>query len=398
MSILEVQHQPRAHRIIQRALASSRMPHAYLFAGPEGVGREMLALRLAQVLLCERPRRRPLPDELFAGPDDAGPAVQQGLDACDACQDCQLVVAGTHPDYTLIHRQLNRQHPDATIRKQKALFLGVDVIRHFLIAKVGLRPHRGRAKVFVVREAERLNEAAQNALLKTLEEPPPDTFLVLITTAMEHLLPTTRSRSQPVIFQPLPTGYVAEQLRFWRATASPAEIHYVASRAGGSLGSALRQLDDGLPALARAWGQRLAELAEAGPKFAAHLLAKPFIDDAESLGKMAAGRDPDMSETDALRGGVQTLLGVLADFYLDAQRRAAGASLPPINAEQPQVVDRLAAGRDAAWLAADLRHIQQADAQLGRNANLDLTIETLFIRLTRSARSRGRRQPAASLA
>ena len=398
MSIFEVEHQARAHRIIQQALASRRMPHAYLFAGPEGVGREMLALRLAQVLLCAGPLRRPLPQDVCSGAADPILTDGQGLDACDVCQDCQLVAAGTHPDLFLIHRQLNRQHPDATIRKQKALVLGVDVIRHFLVDRVGLRPNRGRAKVFVVREAERLNEAAQNALLKTLEEPPPDTFLILITVAMEHLLPTTRSRGQAVVFQPLPSAYVAERLGALRPTANFDEIKYVATRAGGRLGLALRQIDDGLPALKRAWGDRLVELTQAGPGFAPHSLAGPFTDDAEALGKLAAGRDPDISQTDATRLGVQTLLAVLADFYVDAQRRAAGAGMPLLNADQPQVVDRLAAGRDAESLAADLQHLRDADAQLARNVNLDLTIETLFIRLARSVRNRGSQRPAGSLA
>ena len=103
MSIFDVQHQERAHRIIQRALASERMPHAYLFAGPEGVGREMLATRLAGILLCSSPIRRPIPEGI-GGLHNLG----EGRDACGECQDCRLVAAGTHPDLFLIYRQINR--------------------------------------------------------------------------------------------------------------------------------------------------------------------------------------------------------------------------------------------------------------------------------------------------
>jgi len=249
VSIFDVRYQPRAHRILQRALASRRMPHAYVFAGPEGVGREMLAMRLAETLLCESPVNRPVPPEMKEFVD-----ATQALDACGECQDCRLVRAGTHPDLFLIHRQLNREHPDATVRKQKALFLSVDVIRHFLVDRGYTRPMRGRAKVFIVREAERLNEAAQNSLLKTLEEPPSDTFIILIAAALDRLLPTTRSRCQHVRFQTLPADFVAERLGELRPDTAAEERAYVAWHAGGSLGASLRQIDDGLFELKRTWG------------------------------------------------------------------------------------------------------------------------------------------------
>lgn len=402
MSIFEVQHQPRAHRIIQRALACERMPHAYLFAGPEGVGKEMLAQGLAQTLLCESPVRRPLPESVAGGAGDGS-----GLDACGQCQDCRLVGAGTHADFFVIHRQLNKQHPDAAVRKQKALVLGVEVIRHFLVDRAGTRPSRGRAKVFIVREAERLNESAQNSLLKTLEEPPAATFLILLTHAMDRMLPTTRSRCQPVVFQSLPTDYVADRLKAMRPQADAAELRYVAAHAGGSLGAALRQIDDGLYALKRTWGDRLGQLvggARSGTRaadpgtdgtggggFAPHLLAKPFAEDATALGKCVTGRDPEVSETDATRVGLQSLLSVLADFYLDALRKRTGAQLSLINADQPAAVDRLATACSNRALMSGLKQLSQADANIARNAHIELALETLFIRLTEQVTGKTRR-------
>ena len=380
MSIFDVQHQERAQRIIQQALASRRMPHAYLFAGPEGVGREMLAGRLVQLLLCESPVRQPLPEAL-AGAIESG----QGQDACGQCTDCRLVAAGTHPDLHVIYRQLNRLHSDAKIRRQKALFLSVDVIREFVVDRVGTRAVRGRAKVFVIREAERLNDPAQNCLLKTLEEPPTDTFLILVTAAMDRMLPTTRSRCQQVHFLALPTDYVARQLRHLRPEADEQAVDYLARHGEGSLGVALQMLDDGQYPLKQAWGERLAEMAAAGPGFSAQSLAEPFVSDARQLAERVSQRDPDVSDTDAVRTGLQALLAVLADFYADALRRQVGITSPIVNADSPEVVDRLAGG-SAAALTAALGHLSEADANLGRNAQVDLAVETLFVRLGAAAR------------
>lgn len=418
MSIFDVRHQVRAHRVIQRALNCGRMPHAYLFAGPEGVGKEMLGTRLAKLLLCGSPKRGPMPEGIFESgeaplegsgfpsslrcaaasrvqgserPEDM-PAQSHGhgtpgiaLDACGKCEDCILVDAGTHPDLHLIYRQLNKQHPDSTIRKQKALVLGVDVIRHFLIERANRKATRGRAKVFVVREAERLNESAQNALLKTLEEPPPDTFIILLTDALDRMLPTTRSRCQQVLFQSLPTGFIEEQIRVQRPDVDTQQADYVARHAGGSLGVALRLIDDGVFSLKRAWGDQLVKL-HGGQGAAPNELAKPFMEDAGTLGKAVAERDPEVSDTDASRAGLQTLLSALADFYTDALRRRCGADLPVINADQPAVVERLA-GMDERTIRDCLRQLSDADANLSRNANIELTLETLFIRLAQKSRA-----------
>lgn len=375
MSIFDVQHQPRAHRVIQQALASKRMPHAYLFAGPDGVGREMLAGRLARLLLCGAPVRAPLPEELAGTTADG-----RGLDACGRCADCRLVQAGTHPDFHLVYRQLNRQHPDSTVRKQKALFLGVDVIRHFVVDRAGIRPMRGRAKVFIIRDAERLNDSSQNALLKTLEEPPPDTFLILVTAGLDRMLPTTRSRCQQVHFRTLPVDYVTERLRELRPEAPAETIEYLARHSEGSLGLSLQMLDDDLYPLKRAWGERLLELVAGGRRFAAHALAAPFHTDAKQLAECISKRDPDVSDTDAARNGLQTLLGILGDFYLDALRVQVGSASPLVNVDQPDVIERLAAGSSASLTTA-LRRLSDADANLGRNAGIELALETLFLGL-----------------
>ena len=152
---------------------------------------------------------------------------------------CILMSAGNHPDFHSIYRELIEFHPDPKVRGRKALDLGVDVIREFLIAAAGSRPVRGRAKVYVVREAERMNVPAQNALLKTLEEPPPDTYIVLVTSSAARLLPTTRSRAQMVPFGALPPEFVRERLRASEKDLTDAEARFLATVSEGRLGPAL---------------------------------------------------------------------------------------------------------------------------------------------------------------
>lgn len=357
------------------------MPHAYLFTGPEGVGRELMAMRLAQILHCSRPTETELPAGL-SQPGEEGGSLHRGTDACGECDDCRLVRAGTHPDLFVIYRQLNREHPDSQIRKQKALQIGVDIIRHFIIDRVVRRPMRGRAKVFIIRDAERMTDAAQNSLLKTLEEPPPDTFLILLTSAMDRMLPTTKSRCQPVVFQTLPAAFVAERLAALRPEQSNEERHYVARHSGGSLGTAVRLIDDGLFAIKQAWGDRLLELVRSPRGFAPHSLAQPFLVDAKTIGKQAAERDPDISDTDATRAGIQALLAAMAAFYQDAQRLATGAAVEPTNVDQPHVIQTLSATPSPRRLVAALQQIAQADYAIGRNAAIELTMETMFIQLS----------------
>ncbi len=378
MLMRDVKHQERAQRMLQRALASRRMPHAYLFAGPEGVGKEMLAAGLAQTLLCERGGGGE--PGLLHGMEGRATEGGTGADACGQCGECRMVEAGTHPDLQIIYRQLNRQHPDSKIRQQKALFVTVDVIRQFLVDKAGTCPVRGRAKIFIVREAERMNDAAQNCLLKTLEEPPRSTFIILVTSALEKMLPTTRSRCQPVHFAALPDTFVIDRLRQLCPDAPAGELEYAGRRSGGSLGAALRQVEEGVFRLKQPWGERLVQLARGGRGFAPHALAKPFAEDAKVLAKFVSDRDPDVSDTDATRAGLQTLLGMLGDFYLDALRQATGATLAPINADQGDIVAQLARQSPAA-LARALGEVSEAEANLVRNANIELTLESLFISL-----------------
>ena len=287
MHFRDVQHQDRALSILRRSLASGRTHHAYLFDGPDGVGKERTALALAARLLCD------------------GVDSPETFEPCGRCRACGLLTAGNHVDFHLIHRGLHKLHPDPSIRNSKGLTLAVDVIRHFLIQPSSNSPALGRARVFVIRDAERMNEGAQNALLKTLEEPPGSVRLVLVTSAANRLLTTIRSRCQRVEFDRLPRAFVQQQLA--AAGVAADEANLLAELADGRLGAALRWHRMELLSVFPVIDQALATGAFDDPE----AFAKTLVDAATELAERAAGADAesqdgasdaDDSESPARRG------------------------------------------------------------------------------------------------
>jgi DNA polymerase-3 subunit delta' len=375
--IFDVQYQERAQRILLRALDGERLPHAYIFHGPPGVGKRMLADRLAMRLLC--PQRRPVEPPDWA--DDAFAGIKC-IDACGECPDCRTAMAGTHADLHVIHRGLREYLRDAEARRRKGLELGIDVIREFLIDAVGKRPMRGRAKVFIVEEAERLNPEAQNAMLKTLEEPPPTTFIILLTRAMDRLLPTVRSRAHPVPFRALPTEFVEGKLRELRPELPPQDVSYLARMAEGRLGVAVQYADDGIQQMKREVGEQVALLTPQTTEG----FAKTLGEQAAAYAKRIADRaEADSADTETNRVGLRALLAALAAFYTDALRQRCSAAAPPVNVDQPRVVEAIVRRHSPRGLTNAIREIVNAESSIDRNANVQLVLESLAIRLARCA-------------
>jgi DNA polymerase-3 subunit delta' len=159
-------------KIIQRLrtkLREGRFPHGLIFSGPQGVGKHTCALMLAKALNCKN---------AAAG------------DFCDECSSCRKIASGTHPDITTVSVE------------EEATQIKIGQIRHVL-SLLELQPLEGRNKVFIIDPADLLNTEAANALLKGLEEPPENSFLVLITVNVHELLLTVRSRCQVYNFTPL---------------------------------------------------------------------------------------------------------------------------------------------------------------------------------------------------
>jgi DNA polymerase III subunit delta' len=194
MSFAHVLGQEPAVRTLELALRSGKVHHAYRFEGPPGVGKGLLALALARALLCDAPT--PL-----------------ACEACDACKRAATFGEGepplpVHSDLLIVERGLYR----GLLGSSEASGISIEQVRKIVLSRVGFAPHEGRAVVCLVRGADELTVSAANALLKTLEEPPPRTFFVLITSRPSRLLDTIRSRTLPVRFGPLPDATVARLL------------------------------------------------------------------------------------------------------------------------------------------------------------------------------------------
>ncbi len=208
MSFRAILDQDVAVRALRAAMEKERVAHAYIFVGPSGVGRKLAANVFARSLNCENPN---------------------GADSCDACASCRLIAEGKHPDVQTI------------MPTKRSSTITVDQIEA-LLPFAHMRPLRGRHKVFILCEADRLGIGPANKMLKTLEEPPPQTAFVLITEKMENVLPTIASRCQPIKFGRLRTESV-ERILVADFGIDPENAAAAAELAGGQVTRGLEFAD-----------------------------------------------------------------------------------------------------------------------------------------------------------
>jgi DNA polymerase III subunit delta' len=195
----------RIRDLLGRALAAGRLPPALLFVGPRGVGKRTLALAVARALLC--------PDGAPLG------------DACGKCPACHRTSKALHPDLFLAE-------PEGA-----TLTLKIERVRD-LVREIDARPFEAASRAILIDDAHTMTEQAQNALLKSLEEPPPTSHVFLVTPSPQTLLPTVRSRCQTLRLGPLPAALLEATLAE-RLSLSPAEARLRVSVSAGSLGQAL---------------------------------------------------------------------------------------------------------------------------------------------------------------
>jgi DNA polymerase III subunit delta' len=376
---------------LRKAIELSRLPHALLFWGPAGVGKQATAKALAAAMLCSG-------RSTAANGAAAAPAPNaHPVDACGHCEDCRMVEAGTHPDFNLVYKELAAFHEDSSVRDRVMQALSIDVVRSFLIAPAASAPSRGRAKIFVVLDAELMSDDAQNSLLKTLEEPPSRVTIILMAERPEELLATTRSRCSLVRFDPLPAEFVARKLR--EAGIEEAEARFWAGLTGGSAGEALRlakedlgtaTVKEGLYQVKRKLLADIAVLGQ-GESGLAETLGKITEGLAESAIRRAkAATGAEMSKTLATRQGVAVVLQILASAAGDAMAvRCAerqGTNPPPlVHADQTAEIQAFAHRFTPDQLAEILEQLAEFERLLWRNVNPKLLWDNAVITLSSAA-------------
>ena len=363
--------QPRAVELMQAGLASGKLHHAFIFHGPPGVGKCTAALELARIVLCHQPQQ-----------DLAGRVA-----ACGGCDACRLLRdlspegdGGNHPDLHLIRKEMAQTAQTATLRTRKQLNIPVDLLRELMVggttsdgkyheAAAFKTPVMRRGKVFIIDEAELMDAHGQNALLKTLEEPPAGTYTILITSAEHRLLVTIRSRSQRIAFVPL----ADEPMNQWLARHLPdlegEQRQWLLAFAEGSPGRALTASRYDL----FAWAQTVLPPIEAMrqgrfPDSLGAVMAE-LVDE---FAKAVVKEQPNASKDAANRRGAALMWRLLAQHARGRIHELVGgpAAGDPLKLE-PQV---------APWLSL-LEAIEGAQAELAANVNPGLVADHLVARI-----------------
>lgn len=361
ISLDDIIGQDAALQRLRAYLGSNRIPHAFLFAGPDGVGRETTARALAVVLLCEAPAQ-----------GNSSPV------ACEQCESCRLMKAGTHPDFHLVFKELARYHEDASVRDRKMQSLGIGVIQQFLLGPAGRASSKKRGKVFLLREADLMTREAQNALLKTLEEPPAGVTLILLTDRPDMLLPTTRSRCALVRFGPLPADFVLTQLL--KDGLGEDEARFWANFTDGSLGEARQMAGFEIFPIKHAVVSRLAALVTRGDAELGQDLAKHTDQLAElEIRQVKKDEDAEMAKTLAVRRAAATMLRIIGSAYRDALRLATGADATIIHADQSDAIVAVADHFSPTQLAEILEQLSDYEQLLWRNANAKVLWDNVAI-------------------
>lgn len=313
--------------LLERGLRAGRLPHALLLAGPPQVGKRTLAAALAAALICQAEER-----------------------PCGQCRSCRLVAQGVHPDVRVVAADDSERGRDGVLK--------IDQIRQ-VQRDASLSPIEARYKVFVLRELERANLPAANALLKTLEEPPSQVVMILTSARPHALLPTIISRCQVLTLRGLPQQQVADALvSHWGADQAQADL--LARLAEGRLGWAVQRLaGDG------AWQERAQRMAQARD-----------LPRQNRVQRLAYAEE--LSRSPAV---LQSTLAAWVSWWRDVLLVQQGCSASVRNVDLAAELAHEAASYDPAHVQRYLVRLQAAPTQINQNVNARLLLEALVLHM-----------------
>ncbi len=362
MSLKEIFCQDKAISILQRGYVADKMPHAYIFAGAEGIGKFKTACEWAKLLLCKNS------------------TVENGsADSCGSCESCRLFDAGSHPDFDHIYKELREFTKDGK-GKPPPLDLPIDVVREFLLDKVSARPTLSKRRVYIISEAERLNRSSQNAMLKVLEEPPSYCTIILLCTRMEQLLPTTKSRCRTIRFLPIDSEKIANHLK--TTGLDEKKARYFARLAQGSLGQACRwaQLELAGAHLYQTKKKLLDSISNC--ELADCLdLAGWLLGESKKIAGAQADLDKNTSKKDINRRATKTLIQIIISALYDAMKLRTEGQQDLINSDQREQTKTIAERLDPEQSAEKIANAFKTLHWLESNVNERLIFEQLLLNL-----------------
>lgn len=326
------------------AFQRGRLGHAYLFVGPTGVGKHTFACELAKTLLCEQRTSK--------------------FDACDQCDACKLVDAGTHPDLFMVAKPKDMNVlPISLIRRDDKSPDGP-----VLLEQLAMKPARGKRKVAILDDADDLGTEAANAFLKTLEEPPPGSLLLLIGGLSEdNQLPTILSRCQVIRFAPIAPALVRKVLAANEVSDSSRQDRLL-QLAGGSPGQALAIDDEAIWAFRK---QLLDTLQQ--NKIDPAETAKIWMEFINNAGKDAA----------AHRQRASLIFRMLVVMLDSALKVSLGATIGGMDAAEALALRKLGERMGEDRLLALIERALEADRHVDRYVQLVLVIEAFVDALCR---------------
>jgi DNA polymerase III subunit delta' len=366
------EHQPQARVALTAALkGEDQLSHAYLFHGPSGTGKRKAARAFAATLLA-------------SGQADAADVERR-------------VWAGVHPDLTWVE-------------PRGAHDILVDDVRRRVVREVALRPFEASKRVFVIADAERMNEESQNALLKTLEEPSPYAHFVLVSSAPGRLLPTIPSRCRPVRFGPVPAERIAELLV--EDGADPSLADACARLSGGDVQKArwlagegsdqrreaeaaarapLHDWEDAGWTLAEPWRGLLERAADSGARAEAEVnqQLEELLANEPKRGRTGFVKEFELQARRAHRRAHTTSLDhsleLVQLWFRDLVAVASRSEAQVFNTDRMEELAHDAGDRDLDSLIACVDLVEETRRHLERNVLEDLALESLFNRLRRVA-------------
>lgn len=336
----------RVKQLLRRMLEARRVPGALLFSGEEGIGKKLFALELARALNCR---------------------LREGVEACGKCGVCLRTVVLNYPtsaDPDALERIIWTNHPDVGMVVAPGRWLKVAQMRA-IEQEANYRPFEGAARLFIIDDADKLNEPSANALLKILEEPPPTSHIVLVTSRPAMLLPTIRSRCQAIRFSPLTADEIEEHLLANRV-AKPAEARLRARAAGGSLARAL--MDD-----LETFKERREAMLEV-------LVAVVINGDRSRLLRLAEEMN-DASHKDEYEFGLEVLETLIRDALMVSlgmePKHVVNEDLLP---QLSKLSGKIDSGKAVSWIA----QIEELREALGVNINRKPATDALFLTMART--------------